>query len=97
MNKLKASAVIEIDDDFLEEITKRLAANRTSAEKKAIKFYTAKQIAKIVNRDVLTIRIYINNFVNGLDDKTQLKAIKKGKFWLISQENLDLYLNRKQL
>lgn len=94
MNKLKASAVIEIDDDFLEEITKRMEANTKVSEKNAIKFYTSKQVAEIVKKDVLTVRIHINNFVKGLHDKTQLKAIKKGKSWLISQENLNEYLNR---
>lgn len=94
MEKLKASDLIEIDEDFLDQISARIEAKKREKEVRTNTFYTTEQVAKIVSKDVRTIGIHIRNHINGLYEKTTLKATKSGRNWLISQENLDKYLKR---
>lgn len=92
MKKLKASDVIEIDDDFINVIAKRTAElNFTSAED-SVKTYSAKEVALRVKKDVNTIRIHIRNYINETPG-AKLKAFKIGKTYYVAQQDLQKYLN----
>ena len=49
-----------------------------------MKFYTVEEVAKILRTTPNTIRIYIN--------EGKIKAIKSGKQYLISDENIERYI-----
>ena len=49
-----------------------------------LKFYTVEEVAKILRTTPNTIRIYIN--------EGKIKAIKSGKQYLISDENIERYI-----
>jgi hypothetical protein len=57
MSKLKASEIIEVDDDFIDKVTKRLQENQK--EKESLKVYSIKDVSELINRTPQTIHSYI--------------------------------------
>ena len=57
MSKLKASEIIDIDDDFIDKVTKRLQVNQK--DKESLKVYSIKEVSALINRSNQTIHTYI--------------------------------------
>ena len=92
MRKLLASEAIEIDDAFMEAVSKKLSEKKSN-ENNDEKFYTVKQVAAIVHKHPFTVWSHIKNH-NEDTGKHRLKAVKSGKNWLVPKESLDEYLNQ---
>lgn len=80
--KLKASEVIEIDDNFIKDVAQKLKDNNIVIDDEAT--YTVKEVAALVKKDPQTIRRHIKA---GL-----LKTSKNGKSHIISKNNLLKYI-----
>lgn len=91
MSKLKASDVIDIDDEFLEKIASRLFEKKQVSE-----YYTVEQVAKKISRTPHTVRSHIRNYKNEITHKPNLRGIKIGKDWLVSEEDLNEYLSNNK-
>ncbi len=83
---------VELSKDQMHEIAEIAAdicVNRIKGTSDdSNKFYTVKQLTEILHVNDFTIRRYI--------DLGLLKAIKKGKSFLISQQDLDEYTNQSK-
>lgn len=88
---VKASTILEIDDEFVNKVADRVYHKK---EEEAKRMYTLEEVAAMPNVKVSehTLRVHANNYAKGLTDKRQLKAKKRGKFWMVKQEDLDKYL-----
>ena len=89
--KLKASDVIEIDDEFLDKISSRIK----DREKEPL-YYTVEQVAEKTKRTSHTIRVHLRNHINERFHKPCLKGVKTGKQWLVSSKDLKEYLTSKK-
>lgn len=90
MKKLLASDVIEIDDKFLIKIKEALKDSEQKTEKNPSvigNIYTVLEIAEKTKVNRATILRHIDSGI--------LKASKPAKSWIIKEEDLQVYLNRK--
>ena len=93
--KLKASEVIDIDDTFLDELVRRIDAKWPFQNSETIRLYTTEEVARIVKRDVGTIRLHIRNYRDGHLDRLNLEAVRHGKRYMITEEALQAYIKHK--
>lgn len=86
MKKLLASDVVDIDDNFLDQIEERLKGREEAKKYKVNHLYNVDQVARFTSQSTQTIRRHIKD---GL-----LEAVKIGKTWLISVENYNNYISK---
>ncbi|WP_299528954.1 hypothetical protein [Ulvibacterium sp.] len=93
--KLKASDIIEIDDEFLELIVRKMDeyANKKKLDKQEV--FNVSSASRYVGRSENTLRIHIRNHKNNTPGK-KLKANKpKGsRDYILLKEDLDQYMIR---
>lgn len=79
---------LEIDEHLVESIAQRI---RSTGERNT---YTISEIVKMpdVRVNAASIRRHIDNYMKGKRDKRQLRAIKKGKVWVVKKADLEEYL-----
>ena len=81
---------IQVTAEFVEAVASAMKTEKTVAEPEVVKrFYAVDQVANMTNKHAVTIRRHI--------DKGILIAKKVGKCYLISQEDLNAYLQTKNL
>ncbi len=97
MEKIAASNLVYVDDQFIEEIRQKLETKDGEAPIPASpikKYYTLKEVA--AHPDVFvcqsTLRLYVQNYVKGRPG-FRLIAKKQGRTWLISHEELIRLIN----
>ena len=97
MEKLKASDILQIDDNFIDKVADRVAEKMKSKEVDN-PYYTTNEVAKILNVTRHTIIRYVDSYFNPEKyPKTQrLKATKGGRTWLIRKSDLEAYLKNPQ-
>ncbi len=88
MDKLKASDVIKIDDEFIEQVADKLRAKAPEV------VYTLKELAKMpgIKVNEATLRTHAKNYAAGETHKRHLVATKKGKSWYVKEKDLEKYL-----
>lgn len=101
MTKLKASDIIEIDEGFVTKLAMRLMPmlkNSSPQEDPSPVLYTTEEVARIVNLRPETVRSHIRNYNQNFHDKPTLKAVRRGKSYMITKEELLKYVqhNLKQ-
>lgn len=93
MLKIKASDLVEIDEEFINRVSDRL---KEIQDRKELEnpYYSTNEVGKILKVTRLTVVRYINSY---LDPEKypltqRLKAVKAGKSWLIRKSDLESYL-----
>ena len=94
MIKLKASEIIELDDEFIASLTDEIELRINSKKDKITKLYSLKEIQEITGQTSETLLRHVKNYTTGNLDKTHLVAQKIGRDWRVTEENLKTYLNQ---
>jgi len=93
MLQIKASDLVEIDEEFINRVSNRL---KEIQDKKELEnpYYSTNEVGEILKVTRLTVVRYINSYLNpNKYPLTQrLKAVKAGKSWLIRKSDLEIYL-----
>jgi|AntRauTorckE5430_2_1112549.scaffolds.fasta_scaffold01087_2 hypothetical protein len=97
MSKIKASDLVEIDEDFIQKVADQLKKKREQSEIEN-PYYTTNEVAKILKKTRLTIVRYINSYLDPsrYPNTQRLKAVKGGKSWLIKKSDLEAYLENPE-
>lgn len=92
MSKLKASDVVEIDEQFITKVAQKLSASESNNNLKPT--LTTKEVADVLHVGRHTVVRYIESY-NEKDKyphTPKLKAVKSGRSWLIKKTDLELFL-----
>lgn len=93
MIQIKASDLVEIDEEFINRVSNRL---KEIQDKKELEnpYYSTNEVAELLKITRLTVVRYINSYLypNKYPLTQRLKAVKAGKSWLIRKSDLEIYL-----
>jgi hypothetical protein len=93
MLQIKASDLVEIDEEFINRVSNRL---KEIQDKKELEnpYYSTNEVGEILKVTRLTVVRYINSYLdpNKYPLTQRLKAVKAGKSWLIRKSDLEIYL-----
>lgn len=93
MEKIKASDLVNIDDEFVDRVANRLKEIQDQSEVDN-PYYSTNEVAKILKVTRLTVVRYIKSYQEPkrYPNTQRLKAVKAGKSWLIRKSDLETYL-----
>lgn len=94
MEKLKASDVIEIDEEFILNLVEKIQGKLNPKNEKIKSLYSLKEIQKITGKSNNTLLLHVKNYLTNNHHKTHIIAHKIGRDWKVTEENLNKYLNQ---